>query len=72
MIDMDYLAKVEEYIDSGRLAEDFEYSAEERRYELLDFMEKLMEIGEKAEEVATKVIFKGSYLETLAGVKTQK
>lgn len=71
-LDMKYLDEVLESISSGDLKEQFEYSAEERRYEILDFLEKLMELGEAADELATKIIFKDSYLETLAGVKNKQ
>ena len=72
MIDMNYLLKVEDYLQSGRLAEDFENSPEERRIEMLEFLEKLMDIADLADEVASKIIFKDSYLGMLAGTKAQK
>ncbi len=57
-----YINELIAYLRSGNLAEDFEYSSEERRYEILDFLEKLMELGEIADEEATKIIFKNSQL----------
>lgn len=65
MLDEDYIKKLLEYIKSGNLAEDFEYSAEERRYEILDFLENLMELGEAADEAATGIIFKKTQLGNL-------
>lgn len=71
MFDMKYLQKVEEYMRSGDLAQDFEYSPEERRHEMLDFLELLMDLGELADEIASKIIFKDSYLGMLAGVDNE-
>jgi hypothetical protein len=67
-----YVAELLEYLRSGRMEEDFEYSAEDRRMEMLDFLEKLMELGETADEAATRIIFKKSQLAALSGVKDQK
>lgn len=52
-----YLLDVEEYLGSGNFSEDFLYSPEERRLEMLEFLEKLMDLGELADETATKIIF---------------
>jgi len=68
MLDFTQLQKIEEYIDSGDLAFDFEHGDEQRRYALLDALEKLMELGEKADALATKLIFKDGFMEQLAGV----
>ncbi len=57
-----YIEELIEYLRSGNLTQDFEYSTEERRYEILDFLEKLMELGEAADETATEIIFKKSQL----------
>lgn len=57
LLDMEYLDKVEKYLDSGDLAFDFEHADEDKKYEILDFLEKLMDVAEKADEVATKSIF---------------
>lgn len=65
----EYLEELETYMRSGQMAEDFEYVEEERRYEMLDFLEKLMDLAELADETATKLIFKGSSMEMLTGVK---
>lgn len=71
-LDEDYIDGLKEYLQSGNLAEDFEYSAEERRYEILDFLEKLIELGEIADESATKIIFKNSQLGNLFRDNNQK
>jgi len=57
-----YIDDLIKYIKSGELAEIFEFSSEERRYEILDFLEKLMDLGEVADEAATKIIFKNTQL----------
>ncbi|MEF8823976.1 MAG: hypothetical protein V5B78_07050 [Desulfohalobiaceae bacterium] len=66
-LDDQYITQLKEYIQSGQLAEDFEHSPEERRYEILDFMEMLMELGEVADEAATGIIFKNSQLGAFFG-----
>ncbi len=53
-----YLAEIEAYLASGNFTDDFFYSPEERRYEMLTFLEKLMDIGELADETATRIIFR--------------
>ena len=59
MIDMDYLSRLEEYFSSGDCEFEFENGEEEKRYEILDFLEKLMDVAEQADALATKLIFKG-------------
>lgn len=68
MINMKYLLEVEEYLKSGNFEEDFKWSAEERRQEMLEFLEKLMDLADLADETATAVIFKGSQLGALMGM----
>lgn len=72
MYELDRLREIEEHIKSGRLAEDFDESSKSGKEEILEFLEKLMDLGEMADEAATKLIFKDSYLEALSGVKVQK
>ena len=62
MLNMKYLEELEEYMKSGNMEEDFKWSGEERRQEMLEFLEKLMDLGELADATATSVIFKGSQL----------
>ncbi|MFO7802139.1 MAG: hypothetical protein R6V55_07585 [Desulfovermiculus sp.] len=71
-LDDEYIDGLIGYIQSGELSEDFEHSSEERRYEILDFLEKVMELGEVADETATKIIFKNTQLGQVMGEKTQK
>lgn len=61
MLDIDYLKRVAHYFESGDCKFEFEYGEEERRLEIIDFLEHLMELGEMADELATKLIFKDAY-----------
>ena len=54
----EYLLQLEAYIGSDAFLEDFLWSPEERRLEVLNFLEKLMDLGETADEAATKIIFR--------------
>lgn len=67
MIDIAYLEKIEAFITSGDLAFEFEHGDEEKRFAILDYLEKFMEVAELADETATKLIFKGNMLDQLAG-----
>lgn len=67
MLNVKYIADLEEYLKSGNLEEDFKWSADERRGEILEFLEKLMDLGELADETATHIIFKGQ-LGALMGI----
>ena len=72
MLDYAYLERLEEYMTNGDMAFEFEHGEEERRLAILDFLEKLMDVAEIADEQATKLIFKGDMLDQLAGAKPQK
>lgn len=72
MLDSAYLDRLAEYFASGDLAFDFEHGDEERRQNILECLEKLMDLADTADEMATKLIFKGGLLQQLAGVKDQK
>lgn len=67
MLNAKYIEELEEYMKSGQMEEDFKWSAEERREEMLEFLEKLMDLGELADQTATAIIFKGSQLGALMG-----
>lgn len=71
MLNVKYIAELEDYLKSGELEEDFKWSVEERRGEILEFLEKLMDLGELADETATHIIFKGQ-LGALMGVPEEK
>ncbi len=70
MLNLAYLLELEAYMNSGSMEEDFKWSAEERRAEMLEFLEKLMDIGELADATATAMIFRGSQLGALMGVSS--
>ncbi|SDN26954.1 hypothetical protein [Desulfonauticus submarinus] len=72
MLNEKFLNELEDYLKSGKLEEDFEYSSEERRMEILDYLERVMDIAEIADEVATRLIFKNSQLGQMFGLKDQK
>ena len=63
MLNMKYLEELEEYMKSGNMEEDFKWSGQE----MLEFLEKLMDLGELADATATSVIFKGSQLGIMFG-----
>lgn len=65
------LADFQTYMQSGQIEEDFEYSGEDRRFEMLDLLEKFMNVAEIADETATKLIFKNSQLGEIFGEKSQ-
>jgi len=58
-LDRKYVGELAEYLRSGELAEDFQWSDEERRGEMLEFLDTLMDLGDLANGTATKIIFKG-------------
>jgi len=66
------LDKLAEYFACGDLEFDFEHGGEERRQMILEFLEKLMDLADQADELATKLIFKGGMLQQMAGIKDQK
>jgi len=70
MLDTAYLDKIAEYFTSGDLAFDFENGDDERKQNILEYLEKLMDLADQADELATRLIFKGGMLGALA--KAQK
>ncbi len=69
MLDKKAVERIKSYIEDN-FAEDFEYSVESRRGEMLEFLESLMDLGDLADAKATEVIFKGQ-LGALAGIPTE-
>jgi len=69
---MGCLEALEKHMSSGDLECAFENAARDGKYRILDFLEKLMDLGDMADEIATKVLLKDSYLEMFAGVNAQK
>ncbi len=72
MFDTAYLEKLDAYFDSGDLEQDFEFADEEKRGRILDFLERLMDLSDKADQLATRLIFKDSELFEMLGANTQK
>ncbi len=72
MLTMEDLQKFAELMSSGELEEQFHYSSRDRQYEILDLLEKLMDVAEIADATATRLIFKDAYLEMVTGEKAQK
>jgi len=70
MLDTAYLDKIAEYFASGDLAFDFENGDPERQQMILEYLEKLMDLADSADELATQLIFKGGMLGALT--KAQK
>ena len=59
MLKMEELQELETYIRSGELEKDFHDGCENDRHYLLELLEKLMDIGELADEAATRLIYRG-------------
>ena len=62
-----YIKELYEYMNSGAMTEDFHFSGEERRFEMLEFLDLLMDLGEAADKAASEMIFRDSQLGLLAG-----
>ena len=50
------LQEFEEYLTSGRLEEDYCYSAPDRQVEILEFLEYFMDLAEEVDKVATRLL----------------
>lgn len=48
-----------EYMKSGNLEKEFFESGEFQKGEILELLEKIMDAGELADEIATKLIYRG-------------
>lgn len=66
-LNLNYLLELYQYMSGGGMALDFSCSSEERRLEILEFLDKLMDLGEMADQVASEMIFRDSQLGLLAG-----
>lgn len=58
MIAADDLSEMESYLSSGRFEADFRAADEKRRHEMLEILEKLMDLGEIADRVGTAIIYR--------------
>jgi hypothetical protein len=56
MLNEKFLNEFEEYLTSGRLEEDYGYSAEDRKIEILEYLERFMDLAEEADKVATRLL----------------
>ena len=72
MYDLKYLQQLEDKIRSGAMEMDFEMGSQSKKHEMLEFMERFMDVAELVDEAATRLIFKDSSLAIMAGVKSQK
>lgn len=59
MLKLEDLTELETYLRSGELEKDFQDGCENDRNYLLELLEKLMDLGELADEAATRVIYRG-------------
>ncbi|MEG2173089.1 MAG: hypothetical protein RRY29_07485, partial [Desulfovibrionaceae bacterium] len=55
------------YLNSGEFEDHFAYSPEDRRFEMLELLEKIMDLSDVADAVATRIIFKSGTLTQLTG-----
>lgn len=69
MLQLADLEAFERYLRSGEFEDHFTHSLNDRRFEMLELLEKIMELSELSDAVATRIIFKGGPLAHLAGVK---
>lgn len=60
MLTMKDLEEFETRLKSGALEEEFKCAPEERRVEILELLEKLMDVADLGDEVATRLIFRGA------------
>ncbi len=70
MLTVKDLEELEHYIRSGELETDFKDGCEHDRHYLLELLEKLMDVGDLADELATKLIFRGLPLPQPGGKNT--
>lgn len=59
MLKLEDLTELETYLRSGELEKDFQDGCENDRNSLLELLEKLMDLGELADEAATRIIYRG-------------
>lgn len=63
MIFAEYLEKIENYINSGDLEFEFKHGEGDQRGEILDFLERIMDLAEVCDPLATKLIFPNAQTE---------
>lgn len=72
VLDMAYLDKLEAYFASGDLEFDFENGDDAERGGMLEFLEKLMDLADTADALATKLIFRDPAFAALMGAAPEK
>ncbi len=72
MTDAACVQQLFETLRLGKIEESFSFASQERRYEILEFLESIMDAGELADEIATRLIFKNSGLAGLFPKNTEK
>lgn len=59
MISVEQLDEFAEYIKSGELEREFRDCDETRRYQILELLEKFMDVSDLADAAATRIIYRG-------------
>lgn len=57
--DINDLTRIQDYLASGKLEAEFRDMGEFEKGRILEFLEKLMDLGELSDEVATRLIYRG-------------
>ena len=60
MLSVQEVENFAELIRTGALEDKFKFSSEAGRGEILELLEKLMDLGELADECATRLIYRGA------------
>jgi len=71
MFPIQALKTLEEYFADGDIEIDFCRASDAEKGDLLELLEKLMDLGDSADAAATKLIFQNSFLGALTGTKDQ-
>ena len=58
---MDYLNRLNKYLDDGTYRAQFEYGSEELRLEMLETADLLFEVADKVEEVLTDLMVRRGF-----------
>lgn len=66
MLTLKDLTALETRLKSGQVEIDFKYGTEQERVEILEFLEKIMDLADLADEVATRLIFRGLQAQDMA------
>lgn len=59
MITVAQLEDFEKYLKSRQVEDDFRFGTEQERLDLLELLEKFMDVADVADALATKLIFRG-------------